>query len=123
MRYARIFLVAILVLIGLSGCTSAWFEARGACQKLSESKFPKNFHTTTENRIRYEKVPDGLIQCVSGYCSQGTRTIEIPYTQRVTVDLNKTTRQDWSASCTKQKCNDGGTRDKVCSGRVWSAND
>ena len=63
MQYAGILLVGVSILIGLSGCSAAYQNASDECDKLAQGKYPPRYESKTVNKVRFESVPDGNIQC------------------------------------------------------------
>jgi len=102
-----------LFMISLSGCGTPQYKAANKeCRATSLSMYPPDIIQKQVNRTRYETVPDGNVNCYTtgtGYyahtsCSQGTRTISIPYTAIISVDLNKDKRQTETSRCTESLC-------------------
>jgi hypothetical protein len=126
MQYAGILLVGVSILIGLSGCSAAYQNASDECDKLAQGKYPPRYESKTVNKVRFESVPDGNIQCYTPppimknfepqtTCTQGTRLISIPYTAVETVDVEEKRRSSYASACTNRRCPEGFT-DTKCSG-------
>ena len=108
--------VAVGVLVAfLTGCASAeWNAARQNCRAIWFERIPPNYQQITVQRTRTVEVPDGNIRCSSdaygntttSSCTQGTRTMYIPYTATETIDTNKKRRNAQIMNCTTITCMD-----------------
>jgi hypothetical protein len=130
MRHARTLIAGLAVLGVLNGCSPAYRAAQHDCRQKADSAVPANYQQITVNKVRYEKVPDGNVQCVQNFlafpydgtglsCTQGTKRIQIPYTQVETVDVNKEQRDRLYSQCVARRC-PKGLFDKNCGGSVSS---
>ena len=116
--------VIITSIILLVGCaTPEYRSALQSCEFTKLKQFPPKFELKTVNRVRYETVPDGTRTCskykikmpcsgkycvqkykIKTHCKDGTRQISVPYTEVISIDVNKNLRDRTSEICAKNSC-------------------
>ena len=106
-------ILIILSGIILSACSTPQYRAEKAnCTREWQAKIPAQYQQIIVNKVRYESVPDGNINCYGsaygGYstsnCTQGTKQIAIPYMEAQTIDVNKDRRNQQINECTTSSC-------------------
>lgn len=105
----RFFTVAVFTSVAVSACTTPEYDAEfGVCEHDWMKRLPPQFEQRMVNSVRYEQVPDGNITCYGyGYythCTQGTKSIAIPYVEAVTADIHEETRDARIESCAASAC-------------------
>ena len=103
--------LAVLLIFTQVSCTSKEYDhASDECRREYMVKIPPNYQQQLRTYYRYEQVPDGNISCTRDIfwgqpnCTQGTRTISIPVSTMVTVDLEAGRRQNEINRCSEELC-------------------
>lgn len=73
---------------------------------------PAKLEQRIVRKIKLVEVPDGNLNCNTTYlgsfattnCTQGTKLIDVPYTDVETVDVNKGARDAEIGACTRTAC-------------------
>jgi hypothetical protein len=113
MRILATIMLAATIASSLASCsfsTAEWDAANQSCAAEWRGKIPAKWHQYTYQGTKYIDVPDGKITCRTSLsrdtpeCTQGTKSISIPYTELMTVDLNAGRRNREIAQCTTLQC-------------------
>ncbi len=128
----KLFIALLAIVVG--GCsTNEYRQTEASCKSQWTYKLPVDNKQIVVNRVRHETVNDGPPSCYTtpvrcqtttqvampyyhkGWqkthctggrtsCTQPQKTIEIPYTEVVTVDQNESERWGKIKNCTRQRC-------------------
>jgi hypothetical protein len=119
-NFAMFMTVALL----LTGCaTPEYNAARQTCEFISLKQLPPIYQQKIVNRTRTETVPNGTRTCtkyriekpckgkncisrikIKTVCKDGTKRISVPYSEKITIDINKIPRNRATDICAKNKC-------------------
>jgi hypothetical protein len=113
MKTEATIIIAAVITSSLTACsftTAEWDAANQACKTQWYAKIPAKWHQYTSEGTKHVNVPDGNITCRTSLsretpeCTQGTKSISIPYTELHTIDLNAGRRNGHIAQCTARQC-------------------
>lgn len=101
-------LITPLMLVLLStvyGCSSAdYYRISNICEKESKTAVPPRLEEKIVEGTKTIKVLDDIDCDYYGNCRKIYKSERIPYTRKITIDLNEDKRKQWVSECIPKRC-------------------